>query len=755
MKSSLRLASLLILAVGVTLHAQTPAGFVENRGQWPDEVRFRLQLDGLTMWVTDRGAVYDLYERVEPLFVMLSFDQRDAMAGSALSMRDEPSRVCGHVLRAEFVGISENVEAIGGDKLSGYVNYVVGDDESRWGRNCRIYSSVRLNDVYDGIDLLYYIDQGLPRFDVIVAPGVDLSILRMSLDGAIGVHRSSAGRLVIGTSVGDLEMRDLLVYQTNEKGERCQVPSAFRLTDEGDIVLDLGPYRRDRELIVDPLIYSTLIGSPTQDHLGVMDVDDAGNVYLAGWTHTNDYPTTPGAYDTTHDNQIDVFITKLDASGSTLIYSTFLGSGHYDRCSGIHVDSLGDAYITGSVERSGLGKNEFPTTAGVFDTTHAGRSKSFVAKLNGDGSDLIFSTLVGGEGNTYESTVDIEVDDEGFIYLAGRAFYQDGVTKYYPTTEGAYSRVHRGHSDIFVTKMDPQGTSLIYSTFIGSAQADYVHDLAIDSDGNAYVAGSSGLIERDSAFYPTTPGAFDVTYEDELDAVLTKLNADGSALAYSTFIGSNGDDIAIGVDVNDRGEAYITGSTATGGVPFPTTANAFRTTSIGDVDAFAMKFDADGSSLLFSTLLGSTGDDVAYDIAVDRNGDVYLIGYTEFTDLIFSDVMGLFPTTLDAYDTLHGGSTDLFLTKMNAQGSLLLYSTVIGGSGHEIGIDLAIDGIGGVYVAGEVYPIRSEPVDFPTTPGAFQPTHAGDTDAFIIKFGLAVSMIEWSHRFHSNRLDLE
>jgi hypothetical protein len=370
---------------------------------------------------------------------------------------------------------------------------------------------------------------------------------------------------------------------------------------------------------------------------------------VAGQTKSSDFPTTGSAFDRTFNidtcprcgiDQYDAFVAKLNASGSGLVYSTFLGGFDLDDALAIAIDGSGNAYIGGET-----GSSNFPTTAGAFDTTRNGAFDAFVTKLNASGSALVYSTYLGGL--EVEFVVGAAVDASGNAYMAGITRSAD-----FPTTPGAFDTTQNGLFDVFVTKLNATGSALEYSTFIGGLDFDNAGDLAIDAGGNAYVAGAT--ISPD---YPTTAGAFDRTL-DGGDAFVTKLNPAGSALLYSTFVGGTDSDGAADVIVDASGNAWITGSTTS--ADFPTTpGTAFDTTSNGGSDAFLAQLDAGGSALLHGTFLGGASSDWANDLAFDPGGNVIVAGQTMSPD---------FPTTAGAFDRVWNGDPlifwgDAFITK--------------------------------------------------------------------------------------------
>ena len=451
------------------------------------------------------------------------------------------------------------------------------------------------------------------------------------------------------------------------------------------------------------LVYSTFLGGngETDDYCNGISVDASGNVYVAGFTDSNDFPTTTGAYDTFYGGDTDAFVIKLNSTGSDLVYSTYLGGdrtaafGHH-----ISVDSTGNAYVTGVTTA-----RDFPTSTGAYDNIHNGDDNTFyaerdvfVTKINSNGSDIIYSTFIGG--GSEDSSWGIAVDTAGNAYIGGTTKSNN-----FPTTPGAYDSTLGGFRDIFLSKLNPSGSDLVYSTLLGGELSDYCYSLAIDASGNVYIGG-----ETDSSDFPTTPGAYDTTY-DASDGFVTKINSTGTGLIYSTFLaGAFSDGIAIDMD----GNAYLTGNAND---ELPTTPGAYDT-SCGWGDCFVAKLNPNGSDLVFSTFLGGELDaDECYGIAVDGSGNAYVSGHTWSSD---------FPTTPGAYDDSYNGDVDVFVSKLNPTGSELVYSTFIAGSSDEECYGIAVDNSGNAYIAGHTWSS-----DFPTTPDATDDTWNGQYDVFM------------------------
>ncbi len=319
------------------------------------------------------------------------------------------------------------------------------------------------------------------------------------------------------------------------------------------------------------LTYSTYLGGSASEGGYGIAVDGSGNAFITGNTYSSDFPTTAGAYDTSLNYNNDVFITKLNSTGSTLSYSTYLGGSSYEYGEGIAVDGSGNAYVTG-----GTSSFDFPATFGAYDTIHSGDNDVFITKLNSTGSALSYSTFLGG-GNA-ERGYGIAVDGSGNAYVNGNTWSAD-----FPTTPGGYDPSHNGGNDVFITKLNSTGSVLSYSTFLGGSNFDYGEGMSIDASGDTYVIGYTS-----SSDFPTTPGAYDTSYNSGWDVFLTKLNSAGSALSYSSFLGGSDNDYCCGVAIDRSGNAYLTGYTSSS--DFPTTPGAYDTSYNGEyMDAFITK----------------------------------------------------------------------------------------------------------------------------------------------------------------------
>jgi hypothetical protein len=348
----------------------------------------------------------------------------------------------------------------------------------------------------------------------------------------------------------------------------------------------------------------------------------SGNAYITGFTYSSDFPTTPGALQATLAGGSNAFVTKLNAAGSALLYSTYLGGSGYNFGGGIAIDGSGNAYVVGWTRST-----DFPTTPGALQTKYGGgASDAFVSKLNADGSALLYSTYLGGSGSEEGNWFSIAVDASGNSYVTGDTGSSD-----FPTTPGAFQTTFAGGGefgvDAFVTKLNPSGSSLIYSTYLGGSDEEQGTGVAVDASGNAYVSGHTS-----SSDFPTTPGAFQTTSGGFDDPFVSKLNGTGSALLYSTYLGSTGGRgafnlAAFAIALDGTGNAYVTGYTNAS--DFPTTPGAFQTTYGGNIDAFVSKLNSAGLGLLYSTFLGGSDSDMGDGIAVDTSGNAYVVLVSE------------------------------------------------------------------------------------------------------------------------------
>lgn len=684
-------------------YGKLPLSFEANEGQQDEQVKFLCRGSGYDLFLANREAVLVLTKPENPA----SPPARKA----TLSQKNAKTRST--VLRAKLIAANRAAKVTGEEELPGKVNYLIGNDRSKWRTDVVTYAKVRYEEVYSGVDLVYYGNQGQLEYDFVVRPGADPACIRLRIAGAQKMRVNGKGQLVMKTAGGAVRWNKPEIYQEVD-GQQRSVKGKYVLGRGHEVGFQVAAYDTARPLIIDPtLVYSTYLGGSNLDDCWGIAVDSSGNAYVTGHTYSTDFPTTAGAFQTTFNGSIDAFVTKLNSSGTGLLYSTYLGGSDVDFGYGIAVDTSGNAYVAGETRSS-----EFPTTAGAFQTTYAGGDRdAFVIQLNATGTSLLYSTYLGGSGYDRSAHLgDIALDSSGNAYIVGDTDSSD-----FPTTSGAFQTTHGGGGrDAFVTKFNATGSSVIYSTYLGGSALDFGSGIALDSSGNAYLTGST-----ESFDFPTVAGAFQATFAGDGDAFVTKLNSTGSGLLYSTYLGGSNSDSGSAIALDASGNVYVTGQT--GSSDFPITTGAFQTTLVAGGDAFVTQLNSIGTGLLYSTYLGGNGGENGWGIAVDGSGNAYIAGFTDSSD---------FPTTADAFQTTFGGVIDVFVTQLNPTGTGLLYSTYLGGSpsqwggGYEFVRGIALDTSSNVYIVGV-----TTSSDFPTTAGAFQTTWNFSSDGFVAKIG--------------------
>ncbi len=699
-------------------YGRLPLHFEANRGQTHGEVRFLARGPGYGLYLTAGEAVLVL-ARPNP------DAKRDSHSTPERLNTQTQARGTPAVLRMSLVDPAPKPIVSGLEELPGKANYFIGKDPAKWRTNVPTYAKVHYREVYPGIDLVYYGNQRQLEYDFVVAPGADPNKIVLGFKGADKLEIDAQGDLVLHAAGGSIRQRKTLIYQEID-GVRTEIEGSYALKGANRVGFQLAEYDRSRPLVIDPvLFYSTYLGGSGSDQGRGIAVDAAGAAYVTGHTFSADFTagcTVPcTVLDANRGGSFDAFVTKLDPTGSMLLYSTYLGGSGTEDGVGIAVDTAGSAYVTGSTSSS-----DFPTTTGAFQTNFGGGpSDAFVAKLDPTGSMLVYSTYLGGSaatgGDGGEAGIGIAVDATGAAYVTGQTAsdFIAGCTTPCTVLDGTLG----GTDDGFVAKLDPTGSMLVYATYLGGSSGDAGVDIALDTFSNAYVTG----VTRSTDF-PTTTGGFDTTFNGGVtDAFVTKLDPAGSMLVYSTYLGGSGDEQGSGIAVDAAGAAYVTGQTFsadfTAGCTLPCTV--LDSNLGGSVDAFATKLNTTGTALVYSTYLGGSGSDLGTGIAVDTAGAAYVTGLTRSAD--FTAGCTLPCTVLDA--TLNG-VTDAFVTKLDPTGSMLVYATYLGGSGDEVGSGIAVDALPSpnAYVTG-----ATASADFPTTTGAFDTTFNGVTDAFVAK----------------------
>ncbi|HEY6195753.1 MAG TPA: SdrD B-like domain-containing protein [Candidatus Eisenbacteria bacterium] len=612
-----------------------------------------------------------------------------------------------YAVRSTLVGARRSPRSLGEDRVACVTNYFKGSDASRWHARIPNYQRVRFIGVYPGIDLVYYGKGSQLEFDFIVHPGADPRRIRIRHEGSDEpVALTDNGALSVATTLGRLLTTQPIVHQSQsgESPERA-VTAAWRLEPSGEASLAIGSYDRSRALEVDPIVFSTLLGGSGGDASNMNPnsgaIDSAGNIFVTAITASVDFPTTVGAFDRTLDGLGDASVSKLDPSGSTLLYSTYLGgdAGSSEATPGVVVDADGNAYVSG-----GTSAPDFPTTPGAFMRTLAGSSDCFVTKLDPTGSTLVYSTYLGGSGT--EAFAGEALDPAGQLWTAIQTSSGD-----FPTTTGCYSSVAGPGA---IARLAADGTGLSYASYF---PAPLVSAVSAGVDSLWLLARYSG------GSPPVTPSAFRGSPIGGVDVYFALLRLSDSAVLYGSYFGGSGTDESFtGLALDNLGNVYFGGRTISGDLP--ATPGVYDPTPNGGDDGFIAKFSPDGSTLLYCTYLGGAGlDRVLFGFGITSTRHAVIGGRTTSSN---------FPIAGNFIQDTYGLNEDGFVSELSEDGSQLVFSTYLGSIDDENVRWVTVGPGDMVYAAG-----YASGVHFPTTPGAFDQTFNGGRDLFVVELNTA------------------
>jgi len=694
-----------------------PLYFVENQGQLDERVAYTIQGSDKTIYFAPDGVTFALTKQPQTTDRRphsLRPDLGDPLTGAGGPARERRTSQRWSV-KLDFVGANPDVRPIGQDKTEAVISYFKGP-QNQWHAGLPTYGSIVYPDLWPGIDLVYYGTVNRLKYEFIVQPGADPAQIRLAYRSA-DVSLNAEGQLLVTTPIGGFSDDTPAAYQDID-GQRVTVPMAYQTSEvleTSDVStpstpysFNIGPYDPARPLILDPavLVYCGYIGGNGSDAGYGIAVDGAGAAYVTGYTDSTEasFPVMGGPDLTYNGGDYDAFVAKVRADGTGLVYAGYIGGLDYDFGDGIAVDGAGNAYITGFTNSM---TDTFPITVGP-GLTYNGGGDAFVAKVNANGSSLVYAGYIGG--NDADTGYGIAVDDAGNAYVTG---YTDSMTDTFPVTVGP-GLTYNGGWDAFVAKVNVTGSGLVYAGYIGGTGDDEGYGIAVDGAGNAYITGYTDS----EASFPVTGGP-DLTYNGGGDAFVAKVNMTGSSLVYAGYIGGNDADTGYGIAVDGAGNAYVTGYTDSMTDTFPVTVGPGLTFN-GGYDAFVAKVNVTGSGLVYAGYIGGTGDDYGEGIAVDGAGNAYITGYT--------DSEASFPVT-GGPDLTYNGGGDAFVTKVNANGSRLVYAGYIGGDDADMGYGIAVDGAGNAYITGYT---DSTKATFPVVGGP-DLTDNGGYDAFVAK----------------------
>jgi hypothetical protein len=730
-------------------YAQLPMGFEENRGQAARDVKF-----------VSHGSGYAL--SLAPQEIDIALLRHRAMTASPLhraaalrALREARKAMKTTVIRMQLEGANPAPAIAAEEPLPGKSNYFIGNNREKWVTDVPSYGRVKYSKIYPGVDVEFYGNQRHLEYDFTVAPGVDPKSIALKIEGAQKLGIDSHGDLILHTSDGDAAFQKPVVYQLAE-GKRHEVAGNYALASGNRITFAVAKYDRSLPLVIDPLLsYSTFLGD-TGDETGFgIAVDGMGDAFVVGPTSSAKFPTVTA--NAVQPNAPAVgfsgFVTEIDPTGKTLLYSTYLGgsSGNDDAFS-IALDQMGNAYITGVTAST-----DFPTTTNALIQSPISNPSgtAFLTKLNPSAAtgaaSLVYSSYLGGTAGDFGDAV--TADAAGNAYVGGMTFSSPGAlgTGGFTVTAGAFQSILSSSvGNGFLTRIDTTKSGdagLIYSTYLGGNGAnsanflgsgDLIFGIAVDGANNAYVTGetSSTNFPTVNAFQSTlTPGNSQAAaFVSRIDT--TKANT--ASLVYSTYLSGSVLDLGFGLALGPNNVAYVTGSTNS--LDFPTTPGAFQTTGATSGVAFITLVDTTmtgNSSVTYSTFFGGTGSDTGFGIAADGNGNAYVAGTTASTDFPIT------PFALPA--TLPNPIGSPFVVKLSPKGKGTadrIYASYFGGTGDGLpdhadqGNAIAIDSSGKAYITGVTFS-----ADMPTTTGAFQTALKGASDAFVAKLPLILPVV--------------
>lgn len=664
-----------------------PVSFEKNQGQVSPSVDYLSRGAGYTLFVSGNKAEF-------------AFNNWNS------------SETETHTVSLSILNSQNSLKVEGLEQQAGHINYMLGNNPDAWLSNIPLFSELQVKDVYPGIDLRYLNDGERLEYDFIVHPGSDGQNIELGFDGIDSFRLDDSGALVLETGVGPLIHRAPFLYQ-EVNGNRQQVNGRFELrsSDKGNFVVgfEIDQYDTSLPLVIDPVVeFSTYLGANLGDSAAAVAIDDSNNIYVTGATDL----FVPGPNNPNRTvRRTDAFVSKFSPDGQTLIYSTLIG-GSEDEGNpadevdsgdkGIVVDASGHAYITGTTE-----SEDFPLLNAAQSVYGGGSSDAYVLKLSADGSNLIYSTFLGG--NRGEQGNDLALTPTGTVVVVGST-RSDTFPVVNPIQVTGDLQL-----EAFISELNATGDSVLFSSYLGGDRGDEAKAVAVDVANNIYVGGATRSRNR----FPATDNVFTSGYQGGgQDGFVVKLLSDRSDYSFALNLGGVNNDIIEDLVLASNGDILVTGSTSSDST-FPITSAAFQPSyGGGDSDAFFAKISNDGGSLLMSTYLGDNRLDIGYGIAQAADDTFWLTGITRSRS---------FPE-VDPLQVGKTGGPDAFISQFAAAGDLLLFSTYYGGNNKDTGSDLAIDSNGSIVVVG----MTQSDQNFPLT-NAMQTARSGPRDAFILK----------------------
>jgi gliding motility-associated-like protein len=726
--------------IGINTFAQN-IEFIENKGQWDGRVKFMGQVSNGAFFIEQNG--YTVLQHNAEDWEKLHQATHNKVV-NAKPLQDVDITVRSHAYTVNFLGSNPKAQLVAEKPLYSYNNYFIGNDPSKWFSDCKMYQAVTMKDIYPNVDVRYYSDKGLMKYDIIVHPGGDISKIAMKYDGASDIKLKNKD-LLINTTVGTLRELSPYTYQYSEKG-KAEVTTKYSLKDN-IVRFDVKNYDRSSTLIIDPnLIFCSFSGSSADNWGFTATYGPDGSMFGGGIVMGNGFPVSPGAFQTSFGGggngcftgNIDIGIIKLSPDGSNRVYATYIGGNQQDIPQSLIVDPQGNLIVAGRTTSS-----NYPTTSPLIGP--GGSYDIVITKLNAAGNALIGSVKIGGSQDdganispcgsstatslqrNYgdEARSEVNLDAAGNIYLAACTRSSN-----FPTAGGFQSGLAGGANDQdgVVLKFNPTLSSLLFSTYLGGGGNDAAYVIEVNpSNNNIYVAGGT----ESTNFPGTSSGVIHSTNQGGIDGFVSIISNDGSSLIKSTYLGTSAVDQVYGLKFDLMGFPYVMGQTL-GGWPV---LNAAWSTPNGR--QFIAKLQPDLSAFVYSTVFGKTsGGQAAPDISpvaflVDRCENVYVSGWggkvVSGLNYPSAGVAGL-PVTPDAIKSTpdisaeSGLGEDFYFFVLKKDATRQLYGSFFGQNGGQIrdhvdGGTSRFDKNGVIYEA--ICASCGNSLPFPTTPGAW------------------------------------
>lgn len=680
--------------------------FIKNNGQWDNKVKYALFTNSLNFFITNQTLFFDYF--------------------SLQTTQSEQIKV-GNVIKFEIIG-GKYEKFLEISPTNWYLNFFLSNDPLKWKKNVKGFNKLKVLNVLPYIDLVLT-SSSLPRYDFVVRPFGNPENIIIKVEGA-QIIRCNKEEIVFQTSLGEIVHRNLFVYQ-KDKGKYKQIEASFKLITNNTFAFEIGQYDKTTDLIIDPLVFSSLMGGSGGEEIVDIVETSHGTVYVTGWTESPNFPTTPGAYSSTFTGEKDIFISKINVKGSKreLIFSTLLGGSSTEKPVNVLVDNQNCVYV-GVTTNS----NDLPQVNSMSKTSY-GLNDAYICKFNPDCNEILFSTYFGGSKDDILTSIKLSGDNG--IYLTGYTNSTD-----LPITGGAYQGSLKGKNDIFFAKISNTGQTIRTCTYIGGIEDDFAYDMCVTPSEYVYIGGATK--SNDFPAFPVRvlyygsyewviESPFDRTYNGNFDGVVIKILGSSGALEYASFFGGLADDFVTTVGYYGNDERVVfAGKTfkEPSNITFPLTQTAFQNNIKGQEEAFVASlsninitsqygYTYKSQNLIFSTFLGGSGTDVPTSITFNKsNQNFYIVGYTTSTN--FPIVNNPSGKKLQ--------KNDIFFVSMLSDGSALAFSNILGGNDDDFPNKIYLNFAGDYYIVG-----RTSSTNFPIINPVKDLSSNSFPDGFILK----------------------